>query len=87
MTVVVEKRFAVEVVYNGVGKRIEVEPEEQVRTLLQKAIAVFGVVQNPHLLGLFRQDGTELPDGETLERAGVKAGELLVLRPSAVRGG
>jgi hypothetical protein len=87
MSVAVEKKFAVAVVYNGVTKPFEVDPEEQVRALLQQAIAAFGVTQQPHLLGLFRTNGSELPDNESVERAGLKPGEVLLLRPSAVRGG
>ena len=54
MTTMVEKKFFVEIVYNGVTKPLQVQPEEQVTALLQKAIAAFGITQNPHLLSLFR---------------------------------
>jgi len=87
MSVAIEKRFAVEVVYNGVAKSLQVEPEERVSALLQKAIAVFGVTQNPHLLSLFRQDGSVVPESESVERAGLKPCEVLLLRPNAVKGG
>jgi hypothetical protein len=87
MTVNVEKKFAVDVVYNGVTKAVEVEPEEAVRALLQKAIAIFGITQNAHLLGLFRDNGIEVADNQSVESAGLKPGELLLLRPSVVRGG
>jgi len=87
MATTIEKRFAVEVVYNGVTKPIEVRPEEQVAALLQKAIAAFGITQNPHLLSLFREDGTVVPEHESIEKAGLKPGEVLLLRPNAVKGG
>lgn len=87
MNVVVEKKFVVEIVYNGVTKPLQVESEEQVTALLQKAIAVFGITQNPHLLSLYRQDGTVVPENESVERAGLKPGEILLLRPNAVKGG
>jgi hypothetical protein len=87
MDIVVEKKFAVEITYNGLTKTLRVEAEERVSALLQQAIAAFGITQNAHLLALFRENGTELLDNESLERAGVKPGELLLLRPSAVRGG
>jgi hypothetical protein len=87
MNVIVEKKFAVDVVYNGVTKRFEVEATEKVSTLLQKTVQVFGVTQNPHLLSLFRQDGSVVPENETLERAGVSPCEVLLLRPNAVKGG
>jgi hypothetical protein len=87
MSLVVEKKFKLEVVYNGIEKPFEVEPEEQVAALLQKAIAAFGITQNAHLLSLFRQDGSVVPDNESIERAGLKPGEVLLLRPNAVRAG
>lgn len=87
MTTLVEKKFAVDITYNGVTKPLQVEPEERVTTLLQKAIAAFGITQNQHLLSLFRQDGTVVPENETVERAGLKPHEILLLRPNAVKGG
>lgn len=87
MTIIVEKKFAVEIVYNGVTKSLQVEPEEQVTALLQKAIATFGITQNPHLLSLFRQDGSVVPENESVERAGIMPHEVLLLRPNAVKGG
>lgn len=87
MSVIAEKKFAVEVTYNGITKLLQVNPEERVQALLQQAIAAFGITQNPHLLGLFRDNGTELPDNQSVENAGLKPGELLLLRPSVVRGG
>jgi len=87
MELAVERKFAVEIAYNGVAKKFEVERHELVGTLLRHAIAAFGIVQNPHLLGLFRMDGTELQDNQTLEAAGLKPCEEVLLRPSAVRGG
>jgi|SRR5690348_696162 len=87
MSVQVEKKFAVEVVYNGISKSLEVEPEERVTALLQQSIAAFGITQQPHLLSLFREDGTVVPETESVERAGLKPGEVLLLRPNAVKGG
>lgn len=87
MSVEVEKKFAVEVVYNGVTKSLLVEPEERVSALLQKAIALFGVTQNAHLLSLFRQDGTVVDEGQSVEQAGLKPGQELLLRPNVVKGG
>lgn len=87
MSVMVEKKFAVEVVYNGVTKPLEVQPEGQVTALLQKAIATFGITQQPHLLSLFRQDGSVVPENQSIEGAGLKPGEVLLLRPNAVKGG
>ena len=87
MTTMVEKKFAVEITYNGVTKPFQVESEEQVTALLRKAIETFHVTQNPHLLSLYRQDGTLVPENESIERAGLKPNELLLLRPNSVKGG
>src|SRR5712691_12479522 len=87
MSVTTEKKFVVELVYNGVTKPLQVEPEEHVTALLQKAIATFGITQQPHLLSLFRQDGSVVPENESVEQAGIKPGEILLLRPNAVKGG
>src|SRR6266851_2855312 len=87
MTDIAEKKFTIEIVYNGVTKPFHVEPHEQVAALLKKAIETFGITQNPHLLSLFRQDGSVVPENETVERAGLKPGEVLLLRPNAVKGG
>lgn len=81
------KRVTVQIVYNGVTKQLEVEPEQLITAVLQKAIALFGVTQNPHLLSLFRQDGTQVPETQTVERVGLKPREVLLLRPNAVKGG
>jgi len=87
MAVAVEKKFLVDVTYNGVAKPIEVQPEERVSALLAKAIASFGITQNPHPLSLYREDGTVVPENESVERAGLKPNEVLLLRPNAVKGG
>ena len=87
MTDIAEKKFTIEIAYNGVTKPFHVEPHEQVAVLLKKAIETFGITQNPHLLSLFRQDGSVVPENETVERAGLKPGEVLLLRPNAVKGG
>lgn len=87
MAVAVEKRFVVEIVYNGVTKPETVEQEESVIAVLQRAIAAFGITQAPHVLSLFREDGSLVPENESVERAGLKPGQVLLLRPSAVKGG
>lgn len=87
METIVEKRFAVEVLYNGVPKPFKVESHEKVETLLKQAIAAFGITQAPHLLSLYRKDGTEINDHVSIEEAGIRPGEHLALRPSAVKAG
>src|SRR5260370_11990337 len=87
MESVVERKFAVEIIYNGITKKLEVVGEEQVAAMLQKAIAEFHITQNPHLLSLYRQDGSLVPETESVERAGIRPREALLLRPNAVKGG
>ena len=80
MNVTVEKKFIMDVVYNGVSKSLQVNPEERVTALLQRAIALFGVTQNAHLLSLFREDGTVVDESQSVEQAGLKPGQELLLR-------
>jgi len=82
-----DKQFAVQIVYNGVTKPLEVERNQLVTVVLQRAITLFGITQNPHLLSFFRQDGSLVPEADTVERAGLKPGQVLLLRPNAVKGG
>lgn len=81
------KRDTVTITYNGNDKVIDYRPDEKVRAVLDRALAEFHVASNPHLMGLFTEANVELPDDSTMSAAGVKPGELLVLRQSTVRGG
>jgi proteasome lid subunit RPN8/RPN11 len=87
MSTAVQTKFEVEIVYNGITKPLKVESHESVAAVLQRAIAEFHITQNPHLLSLFRQDGSVVPENESVERAGLKPEEVLLLRPNAVKGG
>lgn len=80
------RKFELGVVYDGITKNFEVHSEDLVRSLLDRAVAAFGPLQNPHLLGLFK-GANELPDANTLKAADVKPHDKLLLRPSQVRGG
>ena len=79
--------FEVTVIYNGVPKEFEVRRDELVQRLLDQARQAFGPIPNQHLLGLFTKDGVELSDGQTIGDAKVKPRDVLLLRPSVVRGG
>jgi hypothetical protein len=81
------RRDTVTITYNGDDKVIGYKPDEKVRAVLDKALAEFHITSNPHLMGLFTEGNVELPDDSTMSTAGVKPGEPLVLRQSAVRGG
>lgn len=80
-------KFEVFIIYNGVTKPLAVEPHEQVQAVLQQAIHLFGITQNPHLLSLFKEDGTAVPEHQSVHDAGIKRGDRLALRPNAVKGG
>jgi hypothetical protein len=80
----------VEVIYNGVKKKVEFEFSETMGTLRQRAINEFGNVPTPHLLSLFTTAGVEFgpdQDQKTIREAGIKKNEVLLLRPGVVRGG
>jgi hypothetical protein len=78
--------FAVEVLYDGVKKKFTVGVEETVKQLLGQAIGAFGPLPNPHTLSLYK-DGKELADSQTIKEAGIKPCDVLLLRPSTVKGG
>jgi hypothetical protein len=80
-------KFEVIVIYNGIKKPLELTIDELMKTVLGQAIALFGSLPNPHTLALFSEAGRELPATGTVQEAGIKPGEKLLLRPSAVRGG
>jgi hypothetical protein len=81
-----DREFPVEVLYNGVKKKFEVRAQETVKHLLDQALRAFGSLPNPHTLSLYK-DGKELVDAQTLKEAGVKPHDVLLLRPSTVKGG
>ena len=82
-----DAKFSVKVIYNGITKPIEVEPDEQIAELLKRAIQAFGITSNPHTLSLFREDGTKVEEHESVHAANLHAGQELLLRPDAVKGG
>jgi hypothetical protein len=78
----------VQILYNGIPKKIEIDREATVKALLDRAIALFGNLPQPHTLALWTEKGTELTnEQESLKAAHVKDGDSLILRPSAVKGG
>ena len=83
----VQTKFQVEVSYNGVTKALQVEAHEQVEAILQQAIHLFQITQQPHLLSLFRLDGSKVDEHQSAAQAGLQQGTELFLRPDAVKGG
>lgn len=80
------RQFKVEVLYDGVKKPFDVRVEELVKKLLDQAIHALEPIPNPHTLSLYK-DGKELPDSATIKDAGIKPCDVLLLRPSTVKGG
>lgn len=81
------RRTTVVVLYNGRTEALRYNEHETVHALLQQALATFGAAGN-HLLALFMASGVELTnEQDSLEHAGVHAGDHLVLRQSIVKGG
>ena len=87
MTAPAATKITIQVLYNGVTLPFTVETHEQVTAVLNRAEDLFHITQNRHLLSLFSPSGAEIPDQQSVEAAGIKAGELIALRPSAVKGG
>jgi hypothetical protein len=81
------KQDTVLVTYNGQEQAITYNPHEEVKAILERALDAFGVQANRHLMALFTEAGAELPDNSSAEAAGIKPGEVLILRPSTVKGG
>lgn len=75
------------VTYNGLDSEIPYVPAESMQALLNQALDAFGVHNQRHVMALWTTSGVELPLEGSVQDAGVKPGEILVLRPSAVRGG
>jgi hypothetical protein len=75
------------VTYNGLDKDLDFQPESSMQALLEHALNAFDVRENRHTMALFTVAGVELPIEGSVAAAGVRPGDVLVLRPSAVRGG
>lgn len=83
----VPNTFEVFVSYNGIEKPFQANGNEPVHVLLTSAIKAFSVTNQPHVLSLFNAANVELPDAAKIGEVGVKPGDHLLLRPSAVKGG
>jgi hypothetical protein len=85
-----DRESKVEVIYNGVKKKVQFEFSETMGVLRERAIKEYGNVPTPHLLSLFTTAGVEFgpdQDQKTIREAGIKKNEELLLRPGVVRGG
>src|ERR1043166_4281728 len=79
-----EDGFEIVIIYNGIKKPLKVAVKELIGAVLQRAIALFGSLPNPHTLALYTEGGKELPDNESVQQAGLHPNERLLLRPSTV---
>lgn len=87
MATLTQTDTVVTITFNGIDKTLQYQPQEAVEAVLSRALNEFGVQQNRHLMGLFNEAGAELNDKSSMEAAGVKPGDVLVLRQSTVRAG
>ena len=88
MATKVETKITLRIAYNGVTRALEhVEPAEDVQALIQHAVALFPGAERPHVQGLFREDGSEVTPGQSVDSAGLRDQQLLLLRPRTVQGG
>ena len=88
--------FTIEISYNGVLKSVDVRPEQDVQAVLEEAIRLFSVQQQPHQLGLFTEANVQVAGRpsdngpeihQSVEQAGITKGQILILRQSVVQGG
>jgi hypothetical protein len=83
-----QKKFSITVVYNGVSKSIEVQPQETIKAVFEHALRAFGpITVPPHTLALFNEAGQELNETAHVNDVGIKPGDKLLLRARAVQGG
>ncbi len=55
--------------------------------MLERAIKLFGITQQPHLLSLFFANGTVVDESASAAAAGLTPGITVYLRPNVVKGG
>jgi len=80
-------KYDISVSYNGVSRTLSVEGNEQVVAVLQRAISLFGITQQPHLMSLFFENGTVVPEQASAADAGLVAGIKVFLRQNVAKGG
>jgi hypothetical protein len=81
------KKTRVDVTFNGADRKVDYQPSAGMQVLVDAALDAFRIQDNRHLMALWTVSGVELPITGSAADAGVKPNYVLVLRPSAVRGG
>lgn len=82
-----KKPFDITVIYNGVAKEIKVRHDETIKQVLDRAVAAFQPLPQPHTMSLFNEAGNELNESLTVDQSGIHEHDRLLLRPSTVKGG
>ena len=73
--------------FGGQEANVDYQPQAAMESLLVHARNAFGA-NNQHTLGLYTEDGKELaPYENSIESFGIAPGQVLYLKPSAVKGG
>jgi hypothetical protein len=82
------EKKTITVIYLGDPRAMDYKPEELVKDALVRAIDLFGISNNRHLMAFFDEAGNELANEEqTMKHAGVDRGDKLLLGQSKVKGG
>jgi hypothetical protein len=81
------KQDTVVITFNGEEKVLIYQPHESVEAVLNRAMDAFGIHSNRHVMSLITEAGAELDDHASMHGAGVKPGDVLILRQSTVKGG
>jgi hypothetical protein len=81
-----ETKFTVTIVYNGVGKPLDVNAHQAIQAVLAHALKLFGLAPGGEPMVLATAAG-ELDPNQSVASAGVRPGAQLLLRPRTVRGG
>ena len=82
--------FKIRITHNGPVKDLEVREEEEMNTVLQRAITLFSLQRQPHQMGLFTEANVQVAGpniNQTVKQAGLIPDQLLVLRQVVVEGG
>jgi hypothetical protein len=82
--------FKIRITHNGPVKDLEVHEDEQMSTVLERAIKLFSLQRQPHQMGLFTEANVQVAGpniNQTVKQADLKHDQLLVLRQVVVEGG
>lgn len=88
--------FSITIVYNGDPKTLDVNPNEQMQAVLQRAINLFNLQRQVHQMGLFTDADVQVAGPATLggpqieqsvNQAGLVTGQMLVLKQVVIQGG